>query len=186
MHIKFPEPFVFGTSTSAYQIETAFCHDWLDLRARDGHVFNRTTDHEQRHDEDVSIIASLAPHYRMSLMWSRLQRTPYTSFDAATTKEYTALLKALTERGVKIMMVIHHFANRFSPVPFAELPHIDNVAVEDEFLRVDRFQIPKLLFRVAAVGSEMNVGQNYHFNITLLLRHAQIIRFRMPASYEQS
>lgn len=118
MHIKFPYNFVFGTSTSAYQIETAFDHDWLDIRSRDGHIFNRTTDHEKRLNEDVSIIASLAPHYRMSLMWSKLQHQPYAPFDVAATNEYTTLLKALRDRDVKIMMVIHHFAN---PLWFSRL-----------------------------------------------------------------
>jgi len=118
MHLKFPDNFVFGTSTSAYQIETAFDHDWLNVRSRDGHIFDRTTDHEKRLNEDVSIISSLAPHYRMSLMWSKLQRTPYGSFDAAATKEYTTLLKALRDRNVKVMMVIHHFAN---PVWFSTM-----------------------------------------------------------------
>ena len=118
MHIKFPDHFVFGTSTSAYQIETAFDHDWLNVRASDGHVFNRTTDHEKRLQEDVSIIASLAPHYRMSLMWSKLQRKPYAQFDAAAVKEYVTLLRALKQRGVKVMMVMHHFAN---PAWFAEV-----------------------------------------------------------------
>jgi hypothetical protein len=59
MKLIFPENFIFGTSTAAYQIETAFEHDWCDVRARDGHLFNRTTDHEKRYEEDVSIIAEM-------------------------------------------------------------------------------------------------------------------------------
>lgn len=111
MPVKFPDDFIFGTSTSAYQIETAFEHDWLNFRARDGHLFNRTTDHEKRIDEDVDIIASLAPHYRMSLMWSKLQRRPFAKLDATATGTYKRFLRELNARGVKIMMVIHHFAN---------------------------------------------------------------------------
>lgn len=111
MKIKFPEDFIFGTSTSAYQTETAFEHDWLNLRSRDGNTFLRTTDHEKRLDEDVAIISSLAPHYRMSLMWSRLQRSPYAPFEREVVREYADFLSALRTKGVKIMMVIHHFAN---------------------------------------------------------------------------
>lgn len=111
MKIRFPGDFIFGTSTSAYQIETAFEHDWFQVRARDGNIFHRTTDHEKRRDEDISIIASLAPHYRMSLMWSRLQRKAYAKFDEAVVMEYSHLLGSLRARGVSIMMVIHHFAN---------------------------------------------------------------------------
>jgi beta-glucosidase len=111
MKLTFPENFIFGTSTSAYQIETAFEHDWLNVRARDGHFFNSTTDHEKRYDEDIRIIASLAPHYRMSLMWSKLQRDPGGNFHEETRKEYHSLLLRLTSQGVRIMMVLHHFAN---------------------------------------------------------------------------
>jgi beta-glucosidase len=118
MKLIFPENFKFGTSTAAYQIETAFDHDWQGLRARDGNIFGRTTDHEKRYSEDIAIIASLAPNYRMSLMWSRLQRAPLASFDEQTKNEYHTLLQKLRERGVDIMMVLHHFAN---PIWFAKL-----------------------------------------------------------------
>jgi beta-glucosidase len=111
MKIKFPENFIFGTSTSAYQIETAFEHDWSNVKSRDGNIFKRTTDHEKRFKEDVEIIASLAPNYRMSLMWSKLQQKPYAKLDSAVVEEYTTLLKALNDRGVRVMMVLHHYAN---------------------------------------------------------------------------
>jgi beta-glucosidase len=111
MNLVFPRHFEFGTSTAAYQIETGVEHDWCGVRARDGNVFGCTTDHETRYADDVNIIASLAPHYRMSLMWSRLQRAPRAAFDRETTAEYHTLLRLLTSRGVSIMMVLHHFAN---------------------------------------------------------------------------
>lgn len=111
MTIRFPENFIFGTSTSACQIETAYQHDWVDIQSRDGNTFTRTTDHEKRLKEDIEIIASLAPHYRMSLMWSKLQRQPYAKLDCRAVEDYTTFLKGLAERGVRIMMVIHHLAN---------------------------------------------------------------------------
>ena len=111
MKITFPEDFLFGTSTAAYQIETAFGHDWTNFKSRDGHVFHRTTDHEKRLQEDVQIISSLAPNYRMSLMWSKLQLRPYAELNVETTRHYHALLKSLRLHDVQIMMVLHHFAN---------------------------------------------------------------------------
>jgi beta-glucosidase len=111
MKITFPKDFLFGTSTAAYQIETAFEHDWTGVKSRDGHIFGRTTDHEKRHQEDIEIISSLAPNYRMSLMWSKLQRGPYAAFNQDTVRYYHSLLKDLRSRDVQIMMVLHHFAN---------------------------------------------------------------------------
>lgn len=141
MKLTFPESFQFGTSTSAYQIETAVEHDWGGVKARDGNVFQRTTDHEQRYREDCDIIARLAPHYRMSLMWSRLQRSPYAKFDRDTVEEYHTLLTLLGERKIKIMMVLHHFTN---PVWFASAGGWElrqNIAMWTDFARklVDEF-----------------------------------------------
>lgn len=111
MKLSFPENFAFGTSTASYQIETAFEHDWQGIKARDGFIFERTTDHELRFKEDAAIIASLAPNYRMSLMWSKLQREPFGTFDPLVVKSYRSFLDDLKARGVSIMMVLHHFTN---------------------------------------------------------------------------
>src|SRR5687767_5268028 len=108
---QFPEDFIFGTSTAAAQIETAFEHDWRGVIARDGAVFDRTTDHELRFEEDAEIISTLAPYYRMGIMWSRLQRAPLAELDEEALNSYRALLKDLKKRGVKVMMVLHHFTN---------------------------------------------------------------------------
>lgn len=118
MQYLFPKDFIFGTSTAAAQIETAFEHDWQGYTAKDGNVFDRTTDHELRFEQDAAIIASLAPYYRMGLMWSRLQREPRGRLDEATVQSYKGFIEDLRARGVKIMMVLHHFTN---PLWFARL-----------------------------------------------------------------
>jgi beta-glucosidase len=111
MKLVFPEHFFFGTSTAAAQIETAVDHDWQGIKARDGYIFDQTTDHELRLQEDAAIIASLAPHYRMSLQWSKLQREPNAPLDIPAVAECRAFLTDLKSRGVSIMMVLHHFSN---------------------------------------------------------------------------
>jgi beta-glucosidase len=111
LKLHFPSTFLFGTSSAAYQIETPFEHDWLGVKAMDGNVFDRTTDHELHFEEDAKLIADLAPAYRMSLMWSKLQRQPFGEFDKQTVQEYHILLQALKKEKVTIMMVLHHFTN---------------------------------------------------------------------------
>ncbi len=111
MQYVFPKDFIFGTSTAAAQIETAFEHDWQGVQSRDGYIFDRTTDHELRLEEDAEIISSLAPYYRMGLMWSKLQREPFGDLHPETVLHYKAFLKDLKTKGVKIMMVLHHFTN---------------------------------------------------------------------------
>ncbi|WP_276373877.1 family 1 glycosylhydrolase [Chryseolinea sp. H1M3-3] len=118
MRLTFPDNFIFGTSTSAAQIETAFDHDWQGVPTRSGVAFDRTTDHEKKFKEDAALIASVAPSYRMSFMWSKLQRLPYAQFDSQSTLEYHHFLQDLLSKGVSIMMVLHHFTN---PLWFAKL-----------------------------------------------------------------
>ncbi len=107
MQYLFPNDFIFGTSTAATQIETAFEHDWQGVKSKDGFIFERTTDHELKFKEDAELIASIAPHYRMGLMWSKLQRAPLADFHQPTVEEYKSFLADLRSRGVKIMMVVH-------------------------------------------------------------------------------
>ena len=111
LKLDFPKNFIFGTSTSAYQIETAYAHDWKGVKAKDGNTFERTTDHELRVDDDVEIIASLAPSYRMSLAWDKLQHAPFARLDTDSVAFYHSLLQKLKSKNVSLMMVIHHFVN---------------------------------------------------------------------------
>ena len=139
--LKFPNEFFFGTSTAAAQIETPFEHDWCGVKARNGFTFDRTTDHEKRFEEDAGIIASLAPNYRMGLQWSKLQRAPGEKFHQPTAQEYHRFIQDLVNRGVNIMMVLHHFTNPlwFSTLGGWEKP--ENIPLWEDFARkvVDEF-----------------------------------------------
>lgn len=47
----------------------------------------------------------------MGLMWSKLQREPFGALDSTTLEEYRTFLADLRAKGVKVMMVLHHFTN---------------------------------------------------------------------------
>ncbi|MBL7877197.1 MAG: glycoside hydrolase family 1 protein [Cyclobacteriaceae bacterium] len=164
MTLEFPEHFRFGTSTSAVQIETAAGHDWENFVAEDRSVFARTTDHELRWEEDVEIIASLAPNYRMSFMWSKLQPAPLASLNPEAVSHYKKVLIRLQERGVDIMLVLHHFAN---PMWFAAaggwanrqsvvwwLDYVKKIILEfDEFVCLwNTFNEPNLYISLSTVA----------------------------------
>ena len=55
--LKFPDKFIWGTSTAAAQIETASDHIWKGVPALDGSVLDQTIAHEQQRAEDVEYIA---------------------------------------------------------------------------------------------------------------------------------
>lgn len=108
---NFPKHFFWGTSTAAAQVETAAEHPWRGLRALDGYVFERTTDHEQRRDEDLEYIVQLGSVYRCGVDWSRLQTAPFAKFDKEVVAEYRDFFKKLQDRGVGLMFVLHHFSH---------------------------------------------------------------------------
>ena len=111
MTLTFPEDFAWGTTTSAAQIETASDHNFRGLHARDGGVFGRTTDHEKRRAEDAEIIARFGTVYTCSVDWAALQRQPYAAFEKGQVAHYREFFADLRERGVRVMMTLHHFAH---------------------------------------------------------------------------
>lgn len=110
MALTFPDGFLWGTSTAAAQIETAFDHQWKGVVCRTGQALQRTTDHERRRAGDLEIICGLGNAYRMSVDWSKLQRAPYAELDPETVAEYAAFMEALQARGMHVQFVLHHFA----------------------------------------------------------------------------
>jgi len=110
-YIHFPKEFIWGTSTAAAQIETASEHEWKGVLAKDGRVFERTSDHEKRRESDAEIIAYLSGVYRCGCDWARLQTAPMAKFDLAVVEEYRSFFLDLKNRGVKLMLVLHHFTN---------------------------------------------------------------------------
>jgi beta-glucosidase len=111
MFLQFPDKFIWGTSTAAYQIETAGEHTWKGFKSIDGSTFDKCSMHDLHRDEDLEYICQLAPSYRMSMDWSKLQKAPYADFDEKAVADYKNFLDKLKARGETIMLVMHHFTN---------------------------------------------------------------------------
>ena len=81
---KFPDNFLWGVATSAYQIEGAFAEDgrglshWDTFAKTPGNTLNGETgdvacDHYHRYSEDVALMAELGMQaYRFSVSWTRI------------------------------------------------------------------------------------------------------------------
>lgn len=117
MKLQFPKDFIWGTSTAAYQIETVSDNEWKGIVSTDGTVFDKCSMHDLRREEDAEYIAYLGSSYRMSCDWGKLQKEPFAEFDPVVTQEYLDFLQDLKDKGVSIMMVLHHFTN---PLWFVE------------------------------------------------------------------
>ncbi|MQL86354.1 hypothetical protein Taro_018899 [Colocasia esculenta] len=119
---EFPESFLFGTSTSAYQIEGAYLEgnkglsNWdvyshLPGKIADGGTGDVADDHYHRYKEDVELMHSLGVNsYRFSISWSRiLPRGRYGDVNPAGIQFYNHLIDALLRRGIQPFVTLHHF-----------------------------------------------------------------------------
>ena len=112
---RFPDGFLWGVSTSAFQIEGSLDADgrgpsiWDDFPGESGDTGDRACDHYRRWREDVDLLTELNVNaYRFSLAWPRLfpdgRRREQRGFD-----HYDRLLDALLERGIKPVVTLYHW-----------------------------------------------------------------------------
>ena len=109
---KFPENFLWGTATSATQVEGYVVNEWTDYVAADGGNCRVACDHYHRYAEDVDWMTRLGVNaYRMGIEWSRLQAAPFAPLNRAELDRYVHLLDCLKAAGITPMVVLHHFSN---------------------------------------------------------------------------
>jgi beta-glucosidase len=118
---RFPDGFVWGAGTSAYQVEGAAHEDgrgesmWDRFAHTPGNVANDehadvTTDHYHRWQEDVGILAELGlGAYRFSIAWPRVQPPGRGPVNPAALAFYDRLVDALLERGIQPCVTLYHW-----------------------------------------------------------------------------
>ncbi|GAA3804720.1 GH1 family beta-glucosidase [Sphaerisporangium flaviroseum] len=118
---RFPDEFVWGAATSAYQIEGATEEDgrgvsvWDTFAAVPGNVKNGDTgtpaaDHYHRLGEDLGLMTSLGLRgYRFSIAWPRVQPTGAGRPDQRGIDFYRRLVEGLRERGIHPMATLFHW-----------------------------------------------------------------------------
>ena len=111
--LKFPAGFLWGSATSAYQVEGGIENsDWSKA-----YPAGKACDQYNRYEEDFDIAKQLGQNaYRLSLEWSRIEPTEG-QFNEKEIDHYRKVLGALQKRGIKPFVTLHHFSN---PVWFAE------------------------------------------------------------------
>ena len=105
--LEFPQGFLWGSATSAYQVEGGLENsDWSEKFPAD-----LACDHYHRYKEDFEILQKLKQNaYRFSLEWSRLEPEEG-KFDEKEIEHYRQYLQALRLRGIRVMVTLHHFSN---------------------------------------------------------------------------
>jgi beta-glucosidase len=117
----FPDGFLWGVATAAYQIEGAVDVDgrgpsiWDTFshepgRIRNGDNGDVADDHYNRVDQDLELIARLEiPAYRFSISWPRVQPGGKGAVNAKGVDFYRRLLEGLTSRGIEPMVTLYHW-----------------------------------------------------------------------------
>ncbi len=115
----FPEGFLWGAATAAYQIEGAAQEDgrapsiWDTFSRTPGKVLNGdtgdvATDHYHRRQEDVAMIAELGlDAYRFSISWSRV--LPDGKINQKGVDFYSRLVDELLEHGIAPVVTLYHW-----------------------------------------------------------------------------
>ena len=118
---RFPASFVWGTSTSAYQIEGAFDEDgkgpsiWDEFVRRPGTIVDGSTgdvacDHYHRWAQDVRLLAELGVDaYRFSVSWPRVIPDGRGQTNPAGVGFYDRLVDALLDVGVEPVVTLYHW-----------------------------------------------------------------------------
>jgi beta-glucosidase len=117
----FPEGFLWGAATSAYQIEGAVDEDgrgrsiWDTFSHTAGKIDGGATgdvacDHYRRWRGDLDLLASLDLNaYRFSLAWPRLFPTGDGAREPRGFDHYDQLIDSLLERGVEPVVTLYHW-----------------------------------------------------------------------------
>ncbi len=117
----FPDGFLFGTATAAYQIEGAARDDgrgpsvWDTFVRRpgaiaDGATGDVTCDHYHRWEDDLDLMADMGVDaYRFSISWSRVQPDGRGSFNPAGIDFYGRLLEGLASRDIAAAVTLFHW-----------------------------------------------------------------------------
>lgn len=110
--IKFPEGFLWGAATSAYQVEGNNIHsDWWNWEQnhQPPHLrCGRACDQYNLYESDFDLAKQLNHNsHRLSIEWSRIEPREG-EFDFTAIEHYKKVLKALKDRGFTVMLTLWH------------------------------------------------------------------------------
>ena len=119
--IEFPEQFMWGAATSAYQAEGSpladgagpsiwqrFCH--TPNLVSDGDTGDVACDHYRRYRDDVKLMRDLGLNaYRFSISWSRILPNGRGTVNARGLDFYERLVDTLLENGIAPMATLFHW-----------------------------------------------------------------------------
>lgn len=171
---QFPDGFVFGTATSAYQIEGhamggAGRTHWDDFAATPGNVVRaengaRACDHYTRWPQDLDLIRDAnLDAYRFSASWARVMPEGRGAVNAEGLDFYDRLVDGMLARGLKPALTLYHWE---LPSALADLGGWRNRDIAGwfaDYAQVLMRRIGDRVWSVAPVNEPWCVGWLSHF-----------------------
>lgn len=114
---EFPNDFLWGASTSAYQVEGAYEEDGKGLSVQDIHEaaddianFKTASDHYHHMKEDVKLMAELGlKAYRFSIAWTRIIPNGDGDVNEKGIQFYSDLIDELRRYHIEPIVTMYHF-----------------------------------------------------------------------------
>jgi len=148
--LKFPDGFLWGAATSAYQVEGGNVNDWSEWEKKNAdrlageaktkwqkwqqekfpemfdpnnHICGRACDFYNRYESDLDIAKSLGLNaFRISIEWSRIEPEEG-KFDEREIEHYRKVIEAIRARGMEPFVTLWHFTN---PLWLEEIGGVEN------------------------------------------------------------
>lgn len=143
--LTFPEGFLWGAATSSYQVEGNCTNsDWWawERKTQPEEKWSKEAcDQYHLYEQDFDLINKLGQNaHRLSIEWARIEPVEG-QFDQQEIDHYKAVLKALKDRGIKVMLTLHHFTN---PLWFAQKGGWESFKAPGYFERYVQKIVPEL------------------------------------------
>ena len=112
--LKFPKDFLWGTATSAHQIEgDNFNSDWwqYEKNKQIKHASLKSCNSYELWRDDHKFISEMNNNaYRLSIEWAKIEPQEG-KFDYKAMQHYIEILSDLKAKKIKVMLTLHHFTN---------------------------------------------------------------------------
>ncbi len=138
MILKFPKNFLWGTATSAYQVEGGIKNcDWAEWKDA-----GLACDHYNRYEEDFDLAKNILHNnaHRFSIEWSRIEPEKG-KWNFKEIEHYKKVLLSLKKHNLKPFVTLHHFTN---PLWLVKEGGWENKKVIDYFARYSEFVVQNL------------------------------------------
>lgn len=123
--LKFPGGFIWGVSTSAYQVEGGNKNDWtewektklriknLELKGLNSNDFicGKACDSYNKYEEDLELIKELnCGGFRLGIEWARIEPEEG-KWNMAEIEHYRRLISSVKNKGIKTVLTVWHWTN---------------------------------------------------------------------------